>query len=331
MKRRDFFRGLGVAGAALFGLNLARGEEVRKDEHDGLDVDHSEGVREKDVQPSEPVVSEVLDHQKQESAEVREGEKQPDVLQQEFEDVLARMSDQALHRLQRFYRNKHQDQPEVELILLLRQEWKRIMAQEEARFIQHRLGDHPEALREYFKRFFDADLKLFSLAQAVSQRTNVPAFLILGVIAVESQGRADAVNNIGARGLMQLMPETAKSFGLSMSDCLNPRKNIDAGARYLAHLYQRFGQWSLVLAAYGGGEAALATAIRASYQHAGLPAPQTTSPETLRDSGVNIVTVYSREFCRLGTKPSIQYPFFVDFAARQLCEQQAKIPASSRS
>ncbi len=76
--------------------------------------------------------------------------------------------------------------------------------------------------------------------------------LIRSVVAVESNFRADAVSPVGAQGLMQLMPETARELGVS--DSFDPQQNIDAGSRYLAGLLKRYhGQLPLALAAYNWG------------------------------------------------------------------------------
>ena len=57
---------------------------------------------------------------------------------------------------------------------------------------------------------------------------------------------------------MQLLPETARRFGLRRKDLFDPAKNLDAGARYLKWLADRFGQDpALVLAAYNAGEGAV--------------------------------------------------------------------------
>ncbi len=61
--------------------------------------------------------------------------------------------------------------------------------------------------------------------------TDVSPALVLAVISVESAGRVDAVSHAGAEGLMQLIPATAKRFGVSNSG--DPRQNIRGGVAYL--------------------------------------------------------------------------------------------------
>ena len=78
---------------------------------------------------------------------------------------------------------------------------------------------------------------------------------VAAVVAAESAFDPDAVSPKGASGLLQLMPATAERFGLPVSEIFEPRKNLDAGIRYLLWLSERFdGNPTLVLAGYNAGE-----------------------------------------------------------------------------
>jgi soluble lytic murein transglycosylase-like protein len=81
--------------------------------------------------------------------------------------------------------------------------------------------------------------------------------LIAAVIRAESNGYPRAVSRKGARGLMQLMPATARRLGVKSA--FDPQENIRAGAAYLAELAERFGEThaDLILAAYNAGEHAV--------------------------------------------------------------------------
>ncbi len=80
---------------------------------------------------------------------------------------------------------------------------------------------------------------------------NVSASLVKAVIAKESCYNAKARSHVGAIGLMQLMPETAKWLKVKQPE--NPAQNLAAGVKYLAQLRKRFGSNELALAAYNAG------------------------------------------------------------------------------
>ena len=88
------------------------------------------------------------------------------------------------------------------------------------------------------------------------EREGVDPRLIHAVIQQESQYKPEAKSAVGAKGLMQLMPDTGKRF--HCSDLKDEQCNVDAGTKYLAWLLKRFnGDVSLTLAAYNAGEGAV--------------------------------------------------------------------------
>jgi hypothetical protein len=90
------------------------------------------------------------------------------------------------------------------------------------------------------------------LVAAAASRYGVDAGLITSVIAVESNFDPKAVSPKNARGLMQLLPETATRFGVK--DVFDPKENIEAGTRYLRELLDTYhNDVTLALAAYNAG------------------------------------------------------------------------------
>ncbi|HVS15964.1 MAG TPA: lytic transglycosylase domain-containing protein [Thermoanaerobaculia bacterium] len=88
--------------------------------------------------------------------------------------------------------------------------------------------------------------------ERVARRYRVDALLIASMIEAESQFDPLAISPVGAIGLMQLMPETGLELGVE--DLTDPYRNLEAGARYLRQLLQRFdGDLALALAAYNAG------------------------------------------------------------------------------
>ena len=100
------------------------------------------------------------------------------------------------------------------------------------------------------------DCELDLIIFRAGEREGVDPRFIHAVIQQESQYDPKATSPVGAKGLMQLMPATAKRF-----DCDDPKDekcNVEAGTRYLAWLLKRFnGDVSLALAGYNAGEGAV--------------------------------------------------------------------------
>lgn len=91
-----------------------------------------------------------------------------------------------------------------------------------------------------------------------ARANGVDPWLLAAVIQVESASRIQAVSPKGARGLMQMMPGTARAVGVADAQSLfDPAINVEAGARHLRALHARFGSLRLVLAAYNAGETAV--------------------------------------------------------------------------
>lgn len=97
------------------------------------------------------------------------------------------------------------------------------------------------AMSEDMDAIFEEAAKLYGL----------PVNLLKAVAKTESGFNANAVSKSGAMGVMQLMPQTAKSLGVT--DPFDARQNIMGGAKYLKSTLDQFGDVTLALAAYNAG------------------------------------------------------------------------------
>ena len=92
---------------------------------------------------------------------------------------------------------------------------------------------------------------------AAAREHGVDEAIVRAIIHAESAFKPTALSRVGAQGLMQLMPATARRFGVS--DAFNPQQNIQGGVKYLAWLLKRFnGNLTLAAAGYNAGEGAVA-------------------------------------------------------------------------
>lgn len=96
-----------------------------------------------------------------------------------------------------------------------------------------------------------------SLVESAAAAHRLDPALVAAVIRVESNWQPRAVSPKGARGLMQLMPATARRLGVTKA--FDPAQNVGGGVRYLSLLADRFGEHEVekVLAAYNAGEGAV--------------------------------------------------------------------------
>lgn len=131
-------------------------------------------------------------------------------------------------------------------------------------------GRDPVPARDHSKaRYHRYDEHIYGAAKLY----NIPVALIRAVIHSESDYDPRVVSTAGAKGLMQLMPGTAKEMGVK--NVFNPRENIYGGVRYLRILANRFkGNLLLTIAGYHAGPGAVA-------KYGGIP-PYSTTHKYLR-------------------------------------------------
>jgi soluble lytic murein transglycosylase-like protein len=95
-----------------------------------------------------------------------------------------------------------------------------------------------------------------AIIDRIALKYDIPSTLIHAIIRAESNYDCLAVSGKGAAGLMQLMPETAQTYGIK--DVFDPDENIEGGAKFLKDLIRLYdGKRDLVLAAYNAGQEAV--------------------------------------------------------------------------
>lgn len=120
--------------------------------------------------------------------------------------------------------------------------------------------DRPRrSVREAAGRPHGAPARWAAVVEAAAAAHDLDPGLVAAVIQVESSWKPRAVSPKGARGLMQLMPATARRLGVTKS--FDPAQNVRGGSLYLSLLAERFGEHEVekILAAYNAGEEAVET------------------------------------------------------------------------
>lgn len=170
---------------------------------------------------------------------------------------------------------------------------------------------------------------LIETVERIAEENQLSASLVHSVIQVESNYDANAVSPKGALGLMQLIPSTARRFGVL--NVFDPADNIQGGARYLKHLLGLYkGDQALALAAYNAGEGAVS-------RYGGVPPfPETQGyvakvQQRLAGvlSGLSVLSNDTKAATEAATKTAEAVPAEVYNAIREVTDASGKISYTS--
>lgn len=103
------------------------------------------------------------------------------------------------------------------------------------------------------------EAQLRELAREKARELRIPEDLFEAMIQIESGFNPKATSPVGAMGLAQIMPDTARDLGFRgpLELLQDPETNLEFGSRYLRSLLDRTGDWELAAAAYNAGPGAV--------------------------------------------------------------------------
>ncbi len=112
--------------------------------------------------------------------------------------------------------------------------------------------NHESTSKVAFSSYLNKSQTMDDIFEKAAKKYNVDVDLLKAIGKAESNFNANAVSRCGAQGVMQLMPSTAASLGVT--DSLDPEQNIMGGAKYISSLLKKYdGDRNLALAAYNAG------------------------------------------------------------------------------
>jgi membrane-bound lytic murein transglycosylase D len=132
-----------------------------------------------------------------------------------------------------------------------------------SKFVKSFLVKEDEALEKVKRR----SSSYFKMMDGIFTKYGLPVELRY-LAVVESDLKTTAVSRVGAKGMWQFMPQTARDLGLKITSKYDERthayRSTVAAAKYLKDLHAQFGDWLLVVAAYNSGPGPVLSAIRKS-------------------------------------------------------------------
>lgn len=122
---------------------------------------------------------------------------------------------------------------------------------------------NPSPLSSQIKQTFTTGLKRQEFTFITQKCTDLNLPKALAVIPIiESHYNPGSVSNKGAGGIWQLMPGTAKEYGINSQQRFNFQPSTNAALKYFSALHKQFGSWQLAVAAYNAGAGAVQKALK---------------------------------------------------------------------